>query len=78
MTWNHRVMKRKTDDGDWFTIHEVYYDMDRSDKLSWTESEIAPAGHSIDDLRIELELMLACLEKPVLDWDADEIVEAPE
>jgi hypothetical protein len=67
-------MRRKTACGperdiDWYTIHEVFYGEDGS--LSWTEDEIAPAGESVDELRETLQRMIAALEKPVLDYDAE-------
>jgi hypothetical protein len=72
--WNHRVMKRKTEEGEWYDIHEVFYD-EQSGKLSWTENAISPGGETIDELQKELQRMLKALDKPVLDYDAEEITE---
>ena len=48
-------------------IHEYYYDGVAGD--GWTQNGIAPQGEDIDQLRTELERMLKCLGKPVLDYE---------
>lgn len=67
-TWNHRVMKRKDGDEDWFTIHEVYY-KDNMDIEGYTKEAISVGGNSIEDLRWTLEQMIKSLDKPILDYE---------
>ena len=67
-TWNHRVMKRKDGDEDWFTIHEVYY-KDNMDIEGYTKETISVGGNSIEDLRWTLEQMIKSLDKPILDYE---------
>lgn len=80
-TWNHRVMKHEyahlgSDYNEvMFAIHEVYY-KDRSvddravtlDDVGYTENPVTVTGESIEELRATLELMLAALDKPVLEY----------
>lgn len=66
-TWNHRVMKRKDGDEDWFTIHEVYY-KDNMDIEGYTDA-IPVGGNSIEELRWTLEQMIKSLDKPILDYE---------
>jgi hypothetical protein len=54
MSWNYRVVKS-----------EVYYEDGKVD--GWTEDAIAPGGETVDELREELQRMISCLDKPVLD-----------
>jgi len=63
--WNHRVMKRKDGDDDWYQIHEVYYDSKREPD-SWTADGISPGGNTLEDLRDELIRMLEATEKEIL------------
>jgi len=74
--WNNRVMRRviKTSSGsdeEWFEIHEVYYD-DNDEVDGYTKNAIAPGGNTIDELRTELERMLKCLDKSVLEYQEDQ------
>lgn len=63
--WNHRVTRQKTRFGDWYAIREVYYD-DQGNVTAWTEGEMAPVGETVEELRADLERMLAALDEPVL------------
>ena len=50
----------------WYSIREVYYDA--TGKVNgWTENAIAPESNTIEGLLEILQLMLNCLDKPVLD-----------
>lgn len=67
MTWNYRVISRTdpSGSGELFGIHEVYYDsIGRVE--GWTEEPCDPFGESLSELRADLEMMMAALEKPVL------------
>lgn len=69
MYWNHRVMIRHHEDYDLTTygIREVYYDDDDGAITAWTVDDMDPHGETLEELRADLERMLACCDKPVLD-----------
>jgi len=52
-TWNHRVMKHKDGDQDWFQIHEVYYKGDNVD--GYTENGISVGGRTIVDFNLNIK-----------------------
>lgn len=63
MTFNHRVIRDK--DG-YLAIHEVYYNGDGS-LAARTESAVWVGGEDLAEVREQLELMLRCLDAPVID-----------
>ena len=64
MGWNHRVMKHKDGEDDFFTIHEVYYD--KEGKVNgYTAKGTSPGGNSLQELKENLKLMLKSLDKEV-------------
>ncbi len=69
MKWNYRVVKLDAGDeedyGPWYEICEVFYEGDKP--MGHTASGVAINGASIEELREVLELMLKCLDKPILD-----------
>ena len=68
MEWNHRVMKSKDGDDDYYQIHEVYYD--KEGKVDgYTARGTSPCGNSLQELKEDLERMLNCLNKEVLDYE---------
>ena len=68
MSWNHRVMKSKDGDDYFYQIHEVYYD--KEGKVDgYTARGTSPCGNSLQELKEDLELMLNCLNKEVLDYE---------
>lgn len=75
MTWNHRVMRSEYAGESYHTIREVFYDEDGNIE-GWTAEPIAPQGETPEELRDELQRMLACLDRPVL--EEDELVAATE
>lgn len=62
MTWNYRVCV--TENGS-YEIHEVYYDSLGRPEYR-TARSVSPYGESLTELKKELEMMKAALEKPVL------------
>jgi len=71
MTWNHRVIRRKYENGEeYFAIHEVYYNKDGKPNMV-TTLPITIVEESVDDLAITIDLIRKCLDKPVLDYDKD-------
>ena len=69
MTWNHRVVRQRKGDETWLGIHEAFYGDDG--KLSWTENPVDVVGETVDDLRWTLERMLAALDEPIINEDAE-------
>ena len=74
MSWNYRVVKKADRLGNYFEIHEVYYD-DNGNPNGWTEDAIKPYGVDLDDLRWVLEHMVTALDKPVLEIVDEKLVE---
>ena len=67
MAWNHRVMKQKDGDEDWYQIHEVYY---KDGKVSgYTKNGIAAGGNTLEELRAELIRMIESLDKEVIQYE---------
>jgi hypothetical protein len=68
MGWNHRVMKHKDGEDDFFQIHEVYYTED-GEVDGYTLNGAAAGGNTLDELRSELQRMLDSLDKEVLTYE---------
>jgi len=77
MSWNYRIMKRNSENSDedtmneWFEIHEVYYDSNGKIE-GYTQNAISPGGYNLDELKLDLNLILKSLEKPILDYKEDD------
>jgi hypothetical protein len=70
MGWNHRVMKHKDGEDDFFTIHEVYYN--KEGKVDgYTKKGTSAGGNSLQELREDLERMLKSLDKEVLIYESE-------
>ena len=81
MTWEYRVVKRTmkagehapgipAEDETWLSIHEYFSPADwNGGKGSITVDGMEPQGDTLDELREDLEHMLAALDKPVLRWE---------
>ncbi len=80
MGWNYRVIRRaaiEATSGETehtYGIHEVYYRSDEVDErtvssseVGFTEMPVPVVGESVEALRSALELMLASLDKPIID-----------
>ena len=68
LTWNYRVIRRKTSTGYVFAIHEVYYDADgRIEAI--TESPTYPEGITLAELKDDVFAYAAAITKPVLDYE---------
>lgn len=66
MSWNFRVIKKKTNDEEYYEIHEVYYN--KNGEIDYRSVEpISPFGHTKAELADSLLKMTACLKKPVLE-----------
>ncbi len=65
-------MRHKSDSGDWYGIHEVYYD-DAGKSRAWTVHAQEPFGETVDELISSLKMMLAAAQKSrddVIDYDS--------
>ena len=67
MSWNYRVMRHGNNNGDYYAIHEVYYDQNGKPR-NWTDDDVGPCGESLDEVKACLELMKEALSKPILDY----------
>lgn len=69
MTWNHRVIKRKDGDKEYFGIHEVHYD-ENGKPGACTENAISIDYYeSLADVLWVLDRMREALDKPVLNYE---------
>jgi len=68
MSWNHRVMKMKDGEDDFYQIHEVFYDIEGNVE-SYTKNGVTVGGNNIEEVKWVLREMLAALDKPVLDYE---------
>lgn len=72
--WNYRIVKKQV----WlgkslgeevqFAIHETYYD-DNDKPTAITTGPMKPYGETLEELKSDLEKMVAALDKPVLIWE---------
>lgn len=62
MTYNYRVVK---EDGD-LRIYDVYYN-EQGEPIATHTAPTYVYGETVEDLRVQLQLMLEALDKPVLD-----------
>ena len=83
MTWNYRVVRKNVYMGKTinpevqFGIHETYYNSE--DKpTAITTDHMRPYGETLEELKSDLEKMVAALEKPVLNWEDFKNKEVPE
>ena len=65
MYWNHRMVDFTENDEPWIEICEVYYDDDHT-PLLYSEKGVSVSGENKEEIKKQLELMLSCLNKPVL------------
>jgi hypothetical protein len=68
MHWNYRILKHKHKNGDWFAIHEVYYD-DKSNPIACSKDPDTIVAEDIKSIKGSLNLMGRALKKPVLDYE---------
>jgi hypothetical protein len=67
MRWNYRVVRRTTNGETTYAIHEVHYS-DDGDPQACTEAPIEIIESTPGDLRETVQRILACLDKPILDY----------
>ena len=64
MTWEYRVMVR----GDELAICEVYYCEDGRVQ-GYSATPVFPPGETVEELRLNCELYVTALQKPVLKYE---------
>jgi len=64
--WNHRVVKTKDGEDDWYAIHEVFYDKD-GNVDGMTKQPVSVGGNTIEELKWTLTKMLESLEYNIID-----------
>lgn len=77
MSWNYRIVKTTFEQGDRYAIHEVYYDTN-GNPTSHTVEPACPIGETIEELRVEMELYLKAMDRPVLignDYSIEQVTE---
>ena len=77
MTWNHRVVKKISDDGsdEYYSIQEVYYDDEGKPYAQTIDLQVE--GDTVTEIRKVLEQMLEALDNPVMDEIQDASVPFP-
>ena len=65
--WDYRVVRKESEDGldEWYSIQEVYYDEDATPMAQTLDLQVD--GDNIRDLRKQLQSMLWCLDKEIVD-----------
>ena len=65
--WDYRVVRKTTEDGaEWLSVQEVYYD-DETEKPMAHTMDLTIEGDTISGIRTQLQRMLWCLDKDVVD-----------
>ena len=74
MGWNYRLFKHD-DKTVWYGIHEVFYKTNESNEFNENEIDcissdpIDPHGATKEDIEDDLNMMLAAIDKPTLNWN---------
>ena len=66
--WDYRVVRKESDDGsdEWYSVQEVYYDDETGEPMAQS-IDLQIEGDNITGMRTQLERMIECLDKPILD-----------
>jgi hypothetical protein len=71
MGWNHRIIKTKDGEDDWYQIHEVHYD-ENEEIIAHTERGSIVGGNSLEDIKWTLEKMIESLSKEVINQNKED------
>ena len=72
--WDYRVVRQTTEDGaEWLAIQEVYYDDETSEPMAHT-MDLQLEADSITELRKQLQRMLWCLDKEIVDEIESDVI----
>ena len=65
--WDYRIVRQTTEDGaEWLSVQEVYYD-DETEKPMAHTMDLQIEGDTIAGIRTQLQRMLWCLDKEIVD-----------
>ena len=65
--WDYRVVRQTSEDGDeWLSVQEVYYDDETDEPMAHT-TDLTLEGDTISGIRKQLQRMLWCLDKEIVD-----------
>ena len=71
--WDYRVVRQTTEDGDeWLSVQEVYYDGETQKPMAHT-IDLQIEGDTIAGIRTQLQRMLWCLDKEIVDEIKSEV-----
>lgn len=66
MIWTYRVFRDGEGEYAEYSIRHVYYNEETREIEQWCSGNTVPEGTTLEELRTDLEQMLAALDKPVL------------
>ena len=74
--WDYRVVRKESKDGsdEWYSIQEIYYDDETGEPMAHT-IDLEVVGDNISSLRKQLQSMLWCLDKEIVDEIESEVTE---
>ena len=71
--WDYRVVRQTTEDGDeYLSVQEVYYDEETEKPMAHT-MDLGIEGDTIAGIRTQLQRMLWCLDKEIVDEIKSEV-----
>ena len=73
-TWDYRIVRQTKDGEKWLAIQEVYYDDETGEPMAHTV-DLEVVGDNISSLRKQLQSMLWCLDKEIVDEIESEVTE---
>jgi DUF438 domain-containing protein len=73
--WDYRVVRQTSEDGDeWLSVQEMYYDDETNKPMAHT-MDLQIEGDTIAGMRTQLQRMLWCLDKEIIDEIENDIME---
>ena len=73
--WDYRIVRQTTEDGgEWLGVQEVYYDDETNEPMAHT-TDLTLEGDTISGIRKQLQRMLWCLDKDVVDEIKSDVTE---
>ena len=73
-TWDYRIVRQTKDGEKWLAIQEVYYDDETGEPMAHT-IDLEVVGDNIAGIRKQLQSMLWCLDKEIVDEIESEVTE---
>lgn len=66
--WNYRIVKKTNEYGEYYAIHEAFYNNDGS-LWAVTEDGVDIGGENIEDMREAYEMMVEAFDEPVINYE---------